>query len=450
MLFDFGGRAFELRLSGSPRLTVSHQKSEAGALRIALNLTPPRVAVFDDCSDIPFDRLSRRLSERLLDAILIELAQDGSLAASCDSQGHSALFIGSGPSGAAVLSNDPWYFPLLEASRSAGHLDFRTPLPRGSLVRFSPEMKVSVTTFIQENPRDVVPVARDVRNAVLASVARFDHLSRVAVLLSGGIDSSVIAAAASLTLGARKLTFVNLRLPCSRRDFDTSYARKTARSFGVNLELLDLRHEQLERPHDYYFDAGRHHWFGWWLAIQQQLADRFDAVLCGTAGELFGRDDVRTLPRAFLRFGPAVFGANSLRAIGARNVLRALLRRQTRHVAVEDFPMFSSGGNAMLLANPFLPSGLVTYDPYKTATVLALARAAAGTGARVAKSILREAFSDVLPTEVTSTGRRDIPVELVLGGTSKSLARAVLETRAHQSMVATQQRLLARESRRIG
>ncbi len=329
----------------------------------------------------------------------------GACSSRCDSFGHERIYVSC--ERAITFSNERWSAlfntlsgiepTLLATGRTrfqAGpgafvKLDTRPPQARGRRQRIGHEGLTSLAHIV-----------RDELTRTVSSIA--DRFSTIAVLLSGGIDSSAIAVAASIA-AATRTKLVHLRFPVGYRDWETTNARRTARKLGLELVEIDARPNDFISRNLLQLNVAKHHWLGWWLRLQRVCASIADVAMVGTAAEIFGRDDERLFfsePRSL----PELVAALRL-GIVRSSVLRMAFRRGDSTIAPNGFSWLRGPGLGHLLANPFTSPTIQTYCPYSTPAFLALANSAIRSGKRAEKLVLRIAFRPHLPGSVVFSRR---------------------------------------------
>jgi asparagine synthetase B (glutamine-hydrolysing) len=226
-----------------------------------------------------------------------------------------------------------------------------------------------------------------VRERLCRSVATLS--GSVALLLSGGIDSSAIAAAAHLTGTPIEAFVFTLQPPLWEQSFEESdllCARRVAEHLDLELTEIPVRDEELvenvppaiylaETPRGTIIDE-----CAAMIPVARILAERgFDTVAMGESGDdLFG---------------------------GFKFVLRyyrgAQLRKYYRHSLSIDIP-----DELMVLQNVLQPWKLSLVDPFWTRPLMQigynLPLRYRVDKARLLKTVLRDAFADALPPEIVS------------------------------------------------
>jgi hypothetical protein len=338
----------------------------------------------------------------------VDVRADGSLTACADGIGleHLAVII---EEDVVYISNVP---ALLDRALTRGLNDARPrcePLRRGIVVHIGETL---VPRFIQR-PRERAhgvlsgdPI-RDLRRLTLEQARVItSRAERVAVLLSGGIDSAAAAAAIHLVAGPAQVDLIHLRLPDGYRCWEPPLARSAARTLGRPLTEIQLSTTELLDDAALTHVPDYHPWLGWGAKVQRLLSKRFDAVVTGGLAEMFGRDQAR-----------AVFagGAGVLRTVQSagmvgralRHAARDSIRSALRPVADSPaLPALEWTGRFRALANPALPAGIPRLSPFDTPAHIALAESITSSGNRFEKSVLRAAFKRELPPVVVGTPRR--------------------------------------------
>jgi hypothetical protein len=355
------------------------------------------------------------LEPLLCDFSYVELAADGTLGLATDFLGNGGMRHRRAADGATVVGNEIWSLLANSGADSAGLPDRPVPHLNPRVITRIPADSSPVTHVRSERlSPEPIPRTHSVRTRLAQSIERIASGSTTGILLSGGIDSSAVAAAARDVIGPQHLTLIHLRWPNGARAFETEHAFSTARRLGLPLHIIDLTQATTLSKELLVRNVGRHPWLGWWFFAQRRVASFCQVALMGSGGEMFGGDDRALLWKGICGLNDPYAVLDVLPAIGFKNIVNATLGRGSPPLSVNDYPWTKAGGKIFSLANPFAGPPTPVYCPYTNSDVIALARRAEGTGLRVAKLALRAAFAAQLPKKVVATPRHGTPVGSVL------------------------------------
>jgi hypothetical protein len=350
------------------------------------------------------DEHSAQLERRGADHVIVEIQADRTTSIVTDKLGNAQVFIGRALDGDWLIGSELWSlidngFPV--------HGNRPPPERAGATVTISSSGKLTRAHKTLDDCDSSAPVdGRRLRQYLARSVERICKRQTVGVLLSGGMDSSAVAAAARESIARDRLIFIHFRWPDGQRQFETDHALATAAHLGVELAIVPLPSDRLLPPHSICSDAAGHHWLHWQHIKQRSASKLCEIALTGAAGEWFGRDDPSSICRAFIANASDRPGVATLKAIGWRSFATALLRKPAPGLHPSALPYTARGGKMFLFANPFVAGAIPRVCPFTCAELYGLAAAAAGTGRRVEKTMLRQAFVGNLPNKVLSTPRR--------------------------------------------
>ena len=332
--------------------------------------------------------------------VVISIGNNGDVRAACDELGLAALFVGRDSSDALHFSNDRWM--IARCARRA--YDDVIKVAGGSAVNFSRSGALELSAIDSRvAPPTCPPTPQLIRDELVNSVRLLTAGRRAAVFLSGGIDSSAVAAAAKLA--GIDAVLVHGRWPKWSRAFETELSCAVARTTGMTLYQVNLGATPLIHSPLIQANLANHHWFGWMAEFQRTASAIADIGLFGWGGEWFGLDGGRSLRNLEVRQLLGSRKPTVLHAITRDKWLEALgLRRRLQHSPLT-MAYTRMGGKSMALANPYIGPGVPSYCAYTTPAMLRIASAASGTGLSVQKLALRLAFADVLPTKVTAMRR---------------------------------------------
>jgi hypothetical protein len=261
----------------------------------------------------------------------------------------------------------------------------------------------------KHRPLRLVDAPKAIRRALSNECTRLgQHFDRIGVMLSGGIDSSAVAAAVATTVSKSRVRFVHARFPRRYRVWEATNARRVARSFGTTLVEIQLESSRFFDEAASRSNPWVHGWLGWQLQLQRQSAPYADVLLTGRSGEWFGRDSPALLPRAIMAHLPSVLSTRCWQAMPWRGWLKGMLREPAPTTLPQDLPFSFATGQRYLYANERAGVCVPKHCPFQSERMLSLANAMAHTGARTGKLALRIAFPE-LPKSVTGRPRQSTP-----------------------------------------
>lgn len=421
-------RAFEVRSYRPGQVRREQHSVGHGALEVVtwtVGSTPPprirlvrssevvRVSVVvrefsapaSDLQNDSLDDLSAELDRCSADHVVIEYRADGTGSIVTDKVGNAQVFVGRTLNGDWLIGSELW--SLIDNGLSV-HGDRPTPERAGARLTLSSSGQLTrAHRSLDVCNLSAPPISgRHLRQYLTKSIERICQQQTVGVLLSGGMDSSAVAAAARDTIGRDRLLFIHYRWPHGQRQFETERATAIAAYLGIELAIFPLRADRLLPMQSIYSDAAGHHWLHWQQFKQRSASRMCEIALTGAAGEWFGRDDRSSIGGAFIANAADRPGMATLKAIGWRPFARRLLSKPTDILHPADLPYTTRGGKMFLFANPFVGAVIPRVCPFASAELYQLAVSATGTGRRVEKTILRQAFVGSLPDEVLATPRR--------------------------------------------
>lgn len=377
------------------------------------------------------------LDSRGCSFLAIEVRTDGQLRLATDALG-SELAFASIAQDQAIISNERKSFVANTNTLTRG-FTFNTRSTRRFVGSVTDGKIAADTGFVREPSNSIGLTAGTVRKTLSAELAKLStRFERVAILLSGGIDSAAIAAAVEHDFS--RITLLHARFPESYRAWETTLARATARRTGLTLAEVAFQPDRfftLNADPDRY----RHVWFDWQAHLQRVAASSADAIVTGRSGQWFGGDtpaDIWSLGLTGLKMlAPMLWRVIPWRR-AAFDVLRNKKRTQTSPAA---YPWSFEAGQRYLYANTEFGPCAPKFCPYQNWTIFDVATSLVGTGARVEKLALRYAFRTELPSRVLLTPRisspllskytwREVP-------TSQLSAAAVLEKKLVASALGT-------------
>ena len=355
------------------------------------------------------------LEPLLCDFSYVELDSDGTLSLATDFLGNGALRHATTANGAIVAGNEIWSLLdncCVDAARLSDRPDFSLN-PR-VVTRIGADLSIISQVRGERISPEALPRTHCIRTCLAKNIERIASGVTTGILLSGGIDSSAVAAAARDVIDSKNLVLIHLRWPSGARAFETNHALATARRLGILLHVIDLAQTTALSNELLVQNVGRHSWLGWWFFAQRRVADVCQVALMGSGGEMFGGDDRALLWKGISALNNPLAVLDILPAIGFKNAVNATIGRGTPPLSVNDYPWTKAGGKVFALANPFAGRVTPVYCPYTNEGVMALAARAEGTGLRVGKMALRSAFAAELPKKVVATPRHGTSAGSVL------------------------------------
>lgn len=187
------------------------------------------------------------------------------------------------------------------------------------------------TPEIKEHDGTVDELAEEVRAHVFDAVREATHGRKVALMLSGGLDSSVVFATLWALRGASAKDVVALTIDCDGID-DRSYVRTMEEHFGIHVVRVNPRECRGFVEKALIIDGAptRHPFHPLWLACAQAAREHGAEILVTGAGgdEFFGGDFVTflaSLRRGDWRVIPGAFRTRFSHNPSLRYRLRTLL-----------------------------------------------------------------------------------------------------------------------------
>jgi hypothetical protein len=344
--------------------------------------------------------------------LAVELSERGVMSVATDALGSERCFVRQVPA-QLTFANEAWTLLQNVAIESGRRLERPKP-PHERRLCFALAANTSTPlapSCLRAKPA-ATPSHQTIRKLVVARTRELAQSFRsLAVMLSGGIDSSAVAAAAAEALPSSRVTFVHVKFPEGYRAWETVIARQTARTLGITLAEVQLAPENFVNDRDVERDIGRHPWLGWHLQVQREATPYGDAMLTGRSGQWFGGDAPQLMPSAVARAAVALWRTGVWRVLPLRSWTKGLLFRPSKStIAPSEYLWSFTPGQRYLYANPFAGRCVPKYCPFQTVESLQCANAMVGTGLRLDKLALRLAFASTLPRSAIATGRVGSPL----------------------------------------
>lgn len=349
-----------------------------------------------------FDAVVERAESSPYDWVVIEVSTTGAIRCAIDGKGYARCLWRVDGTDGLLFSNEAFW---IRASEPARHEEIK-PFEILTFKNFQ-TISSSVRSLARTESEDLGGSDWEVRlkSALRNATATLCQDRTVAILLSGGIDSSALAAAAAKAVKPSNIRLVHASWPCGCREFETSHARATARMLGLPLTIIDLSKTPLVSASSLRRDVGRHPWLAWWQEVQRVVGNEAELALHGLAGEWFGGDSVALLFQGHLATLHTRAWRRAIRLTSPRELLRAATRGAGPTKLLCDYPWTDAPGKTFLLANPFAGKATPSFCPYLDQRVARLAAASTATSQRVSKALLREAFASDLPSKVVNKQR---------------------------------------------
>ncbi len=350
--------------------------------------------------------------------LIVDLGGDDAWLA-VDATGHGEVFAVECV-GSTIVSNDAdLAFALLDELR--GHL---TPSKWGTGLfrpasRFTncrqcpPGFAIHIANGVFQTPtrwcssafaiRPDLP--RSVFKNVLSAVEHCLPCSTFGLLLSGGVDSGVIASAIGLLGHSNRCLALTFRYPDGLRTEEIRGARAVARSTGLTHYEVTAPLSDLESARYALANSDSHPWHGWWARMQRALPTRAQTILGGAGGDHFHRPVTRRSSANEI--------INALRA--TPSLLSLLWQRDVfARVASE------SVGLGLVMTNPtYGPERLIVHPLMLVANSTAFSDGTLGHH----KLALRTAFSKQLPKAVLKRAKFLPPLSTPRKATGSSASR---------------------------
>ena len=359
-----------------------------------------------------FDHAIDEADARSSSFLAVELSEHGVLSVATDALGSERCFVRQVPE-ELTFSNESWSLLQNVAVESERRVERPKPLhERRQRFALAANARTPLAPFSFVAKAAPAASDRTIRKLVVARTRRLAESFRsLVVMLSGGIDSSTVAAAAAEALPSSRVTFVHAKFPEGYRAWETVIARQTARTLGITLAEVQLARENFVDERNVARDIGRHPWLGWHLQVQREATPYGDAMLTGRSGQWFGGDAPHLVPSAVARSGVALWRTGVWRVLPFRSWTKGLLLRPSKStIAPSGYFWSFTPGQRYLYANPFAGRCVPQHCPFQTAESLQCANAMVGTGLRLDKLALRLAFATTLPRSAVATGRVGSPL----------------------------------------
>lgn len=293
---------------------------------------------------------------------------------------------------------------------------------------------ISRTRVEDDSPDDTQSVtASQLRGLLIQNTAELGaSRGNIAILLSGGLDSSIVTACAAEAFDASRLTLVHFRFPNNTRAFESELARSVARHFGIKLIERELKIGQLANARALSSCAFFFNWHGWRDVVQREVARSADFVLWGARAAVFQGEHAFQISE---REQPSTLAYALTRAARTpRNSAAAFLRSQVNTPGDSNLALRRSitTGLAYAYANKFAGQPVRTLTPFASSAILRAAAQLHGSILTNEKSILRHAFQGLLPQKVLDMPRVGTPMFPLEWYTpsGETVTLSVLESRA--------------------
>lgn len=354
--------------------------------------------------------LEAKLRESPLPFAIIEFKECGGFSTAVDDMGGEELFAFSAKH-YAIFGNERWWVFAATSLADRPRADqlFQPQAHHECHGEFGCEETTKRRTILPALGNEPKSVVRQLKQRITERIEAItrNHPS-VVLLLSGGIDSTVLAVCASGIEAKEKITLCTLRYPGGHRSWETENARATARQTGLPLSELQMYPRDFWRESLVCRDATRHVWVGWWARVQTYLTPKYSACILGSGGEWFAGDS----------FNPyIVFSDPSVRRliIGTsfhrRMFLKLALRPNFATIEPDQYVWTRRQGLSYILDNPFVGMGPIAYCGFASVPLFQAAKTLTRSGYRAHKLALRLLLEGRVPQKVLSRSRisTDLP-----------------------------------------
>ncbi len=267
-------------------------------------------------------------------------------------------------------------------------------------------------------PATQEPPAEDIVAALRGNLdASLPSRGAVAVILSGGLDSSIVAALCCEVRHRTDVVLLHLRFPHEWRAFEAPLAREVATYLGTRLEEIVLRSEDYASDEALATGALFYALGGWHNVIQQRAASIGDTLGWGAGAEAFQGDGFVLSPVAS-PWRPASLASLAgmpwdRRLNAAKLLLKTSMFRRASYArfACRDtrFRCFSWPGSRYAFANTLAGPTVRTVSPFSDSHVFAAGFRLSGSLQLLDKNLLRDRFAKRLPLAVVQHGRVGTP-----------------------------------------
>ncbi len=360
------------------------------------------------------------------------VAPDGrEVRATCDRLGHGEIIGANLENSTVAISND--YSMLLAAPHARWTLRdmrnwdrrmYRGAYAFSNMHRIPPGLGICATergaftfAFAEVDIERSVPNASRLRAEIEQITNSHLPKGRFFLLLSGGVDSGVLAASI-VAAGRRKdCCAITLCYPPTIEHRDADVARAVARH--LQIEQIEIRAsvEQYNCDEAARTLGGYHPWNAWWAALQRAAIDIGPIGIGGVGGDHF----YSPVPPNRVTADQALRVARTTAALGlwprwARAVAMPGTSR-LRHSLTND-----ATGYGYALGNRLVCEGVLTLHPLLLTSEM-FARSAHARHQTLEKAALRQAFAESMPASWSAARKEELRATRIPGGDRESTLR---------------------------